>query len=162
MPQFDPTFFSPQLFWLVVTFVGLYLVLSTVALPRIGAVLDERQRRIDTDLERAGTLQAEAKAAIASYEKALAESRAHAQGVVRETTERMAKQAEARHKEVSERLQAQIAAGENRILAAKNEALSHVRDVATDVAAAIHTRLLGTEPETEKTSRAVAAAMEQG
>ncbi len=162
MPQFDPNFFTPQLFWLAVTFIGLYLVLATIALPRIGAVLDERQRRIDSDLERAATLQAEAKAAIAAYEKALTESRSHAQSVIRETTERMAKQSEARHKEVADRLQAQIAAGEQRILAAKNEALSHVRDVATEVASAIHDRLLGSAPDAQRTTQAVTAAMEQG
>jgi F-type H+-transporting ATPase subunit b len=162
MPQFDPNFFTPQLFWLAVTFIGLYLVLATVAVPRIGQVLDDRQRRIDSDLERAGALKTEAEAAIAAYEKALAESRAHAQKVVRETTERMAKESEARHKDLADRLQAQINAGEQRILAAKQEALSHVREVAGDVAGAIHARLLGTQPDAQRTAQAVAAAMEQG
>lgn len=161
MPQFDPNFFTPQLFWLAVTFIALYLVLATVALPRIGQVLDDRQRRIDSDLERAGALKSEAEAAIAAYEKALAESRAHAQKVVRETTERMAKESEARHKELADRLQAQINAGEQRILAAKQEALSHVREVAVDVAGAIHARLLGTQPDAQRTAQAVGAAMEQ-
>ena len=36
LPQFNPEFFSSQLFWLAVTFFGLYMFLSKVALPRPG------------------------------------------------------------------------------------------------------------------------------
>ena len=44
MPQFDPSVFSPQLFWLVVTFIALYWLVSKVAVPRVGEVLDQRAR----------------------------------------------------------------------------------------------------------------------
>jgi F-type H+-transporting ATPase subunit b len=43
MPQLDFSTFPNQIFWLVVTLVVIYLILSRVALPRIGAVLAERQ-----------------------------------------------------------------------------------------------------------------------
>ena len=34
MPQFDPTTFSTQIFWLVLTFLALYLILWKIVLPR--------------------------------------------------------------------------------------------------------------------------------
>ena len=60
MPQLDPSSYASQIFWLVVTFVILYLLMWKVALPRVSALLRERQERIDDDLEKASRLKAEA------------------------------------------------------------------------------------------------------
>lgn len=163
MPQFDPAFFAPQLFWLAVTFLALYFLMAKVALPKIGAVLDERQRKIDDNLDKAAQLKAEAEAAVAAYEKALAESRAHAHAVIKETSDRLAKQAEERNKELNAKLAEQIKSGEARIAAAKDKALASVRDVAIDIAGAAITRLVGSGADQTKVELAVATALkEQG
>ena len=134
MPQFQQTaFFLPQVVWLAITFITLYILMAKVALPKIGAVLDERQRKIDDNLDKAAQLKAEAEAAVAAYEKALAESRAHAHAVIKETSDRLAKQAEDRTRELNAKLGDQIKAGEARIAAAKDKALASVRDVAVDI-----------------------------
>ena len=59
MPQLDATTFPPQLAWLVLTFALMFLLMATVALPRIGKTLARRQGTIDGDLERAAKLKAE-------------------------------------------------------------------------------------------------------
>lgn len=161
MPQFDPTFFAPQLFWLLVTFVVLYVLLSTLAMPKIGSVLEERQRKIDDNLDKAAQLKAEADAAIAAYEKALAESRAQAQKILRESAEAVAKQSEAKQKELGEKLAAQIKAGEAKIVAAKEQALTHVREVAVEVAKTAAQKLTGLAIDDEQVNKAVTAAMQE-
>lgn len=161
MPQFDPTFFAPQLFWLALTFIALYLVMSTVALPKIGAVLDERQRKIDDNLDKAAQLKAEAEAAVAAYEKALADSRAHAQSVIKEASERLSAEAEGRNRDLSARLADQIKAGEARIAEAKDKALANVRDVALEVAGAAVARLVGSPADNTRLEAAVAAALKE-
>ena len=143
MPQFDPSFFAPQLFWLYVTFAILYVLLSMIAMPRIGSVLEERQRKIDDNLDKTSQLKAEAEAAIAVYEKALAESRAQAQQILRAGAESLTKQAEERQRQLGEKLSQQIKAGEARIAVAKDQALAHVREVAVDVAKAAAAKLTG-------------------
>jgi F-type H+-transporting ATPase subunit b len=164
MPQFQQTaFFLPQIVWLAITFITLYILMAKVALPKIGAVLDERQRKIDDNLDKAAQLKAEAEAAVAAYEKALAESRAHAHAVIKETSERLAKQAEERTRELNAKLADQIKAGEVRIAAAKEKALASVRDVAVDIAGAAVARLVGTTADQAKVEAAVATALkEQG
>lgn len=163
MPQFDPAFFAPQLFWLAVTFIVLYFLMAKVALPKIGAVLDERQRKIDDNLDKAAQLKAEAEAAVAAYEKALAESRAHAHAVIKEASDRLAKHAEGRNRELNAKLADQIKAGEARIAAAKETALTNVRQVAAEVAGVAIARLVGVTPDQAAIDEAVAAVLkEQG
>ncbi len=161
MPQFDPTFFSSQLFWLYVTFILLYVLLSIFAMPKIGGVLEERQRKIDDNLDKAAQLKAEAETAIAVYEKALADSRAEAHQLLRSSGEALAKQAEARQKELGERLADQIKAGEARIVAAKDQALAQVRDVASDVAKMAAAKLTGITLDDAKVGLAVTSAMQE-
>jgi len=161
MPQFDPALFTPQLFWLLLTFIALYALMALVALPRIGAVLDERQRKIDDNLEKAALLKAEADAAIAAYEKALADSRAQAQKVIREAGDRLAREADERNRAQAARLADLIKSGEARIAAAKAEALANVRTVASDVAGAVVERLIGRAAPAKRLETAVAAAFEE-
>ena len=78
MPQLDLATFTPQLVWLGITFILLYLVMWRVALPRIGEVLEERQNRIQHDLDEAGRLKGEAEQALADFETSLSEARSKA------------------------------------------------------------------------------------
>ena len=90
MPQLDPSLFATQLFWLFVTFMVLFLIAWKVALPRIADVLNARQNRIDSDLERAQTLKSEAEDVLSAYEKALAEATAEAQDIHRQNLQELA------------------------------------------------------------------------
>ncbi len=161
MPQFDPTFFPSQIFWLVVTFTVLYVLMARIALPRIGEVLEERQRRIDADLDKAAALKKEAEAAMEAYESALAESRAKAQAALRETAEAIAQEADRRQAEASARLAQQIKEGEARVDAAKRDAMAHVQEIATDVARVAAKQLAGVSPSEAKARKAVGGAVEE-
>ncbi len=84
-PPFDAQNFPSQLFWLVLIFVALYLLMSKLALPRIGSILEARRRHIEDDLAEAQRLKLESDAAIVAYETALAEARARGQTLASET-----------------------------------------------------------------------------
>ena len=81
MPQLDFSTFSNQIFWLVITLVVIYSILSRIALPRIGGALADRADRITNDLAGAEDLKSQALAAEEAYEKALADARAEAQNI---------------------------------------------------------------------------------
>jgi len=82
MPQLDFSTFPNQIFWLVVTLVVIYLILSRVALPRIASVLAERQDTITNDLAAAEELKLKAVEAEKAYDQALADARAEANRIV--------------------------------------------------------------------------------
>ena len=160
MPQFDATTFSSQLIWLVITFVLLYLVLSRVALPRIASVLEERQRRIGGDLEKAAELKAEADKVLAEHEAAMAETRAGAQEVIRVAKQEMAAESARRQDELATRIAATAADAESRIDAARKAALANIREVAVDVAQEATKRLIDNDIGRGEAEAAVDAAVQ--
>jgi F-type H+-transporting ATPase subunit b len=155
-PPFDKQTFPSQLLWLTLTFVALYLLMSRIALPRIGTILEQRRARISGDLAEAQRLKGESDSAIAAYEKALADARARAQALLNESRQRQAAEAEAARKALDATLNARIAEAERGISAQKSAALANVRDIATEAAAAIVERLIGMAPSSRE---AVAAAV---
>lgn len=161
MPQFDPDVFSPQLVWLVITFVALYLLMSRIALPRISDVLEEREHKINDNLRKAERLREDAEEAVAAYEKRMADARAKAQEALRRAREQMAAAAAERHAQLSERLAEEVSAGEARIDKARAKAVEGIRDVAIDIAASAAQRLIGGRIDKKTVTGAVDAAMEE-
>jgi F-type H+-transporting ATPase subunit b len=161
-PPFDKQTFPSQLLWLTVTFVTLYLLMSKIALPRIGSILEQRTQRIGSDINEARRLKGESDAAIAAYEKALADARARAQALVSDARQRQAAEAEAARKALDAELNARIAEAERGIAQAKAAAMVNVRGIATEAAAAIVERLIGIAPPSrDLVAAAVAEALER-
>ncbi|MEM9684838.1 MAG: F0F1 ATP synthase subunit B' [Pseudomonadota bacterium] len=161
MPQLDPSLFPTQIFWLVITFLALFLIAWKVALPRITEVLDARQTRIDGDLEKARTLKAEAEEAIAVYEKTLADATSEAQAIHRDTVQKLAEERTLRHEELSRKLSEQAREAENRIATEKERAVENIRDATLDVVQSAAQRLIGVTVAEADADRAVKAAMEE-
>jgi F-type H+-transporting ATPase subunit b len=161
-PPFEKQTFPSQLLWLTLTFVALYLLMSRVALPRIDSILEQRRMRISGDLAEAQRLKGESDAAIASYEKSLADARARAQALLADSRQRQTAAAEAGRKALDATLNARIADAERGIAATKSAALANVRDIATEAAAAIVERLIGMAPTSrEAVAAAVAEALKR-
>lgn len=133
MPQLDPSTFGSQLFWLAVSFVTLYVVLSVLVLPRIGATMAKRSEQLDGDLAEAEALRAKAEAALEAYEEALAQARTKALVVAQ--TMRAEVQAEtARQKaELDAKLAEEAAEADSRLAATREAALAGLRDAAKDI-----------------------------
>jgi F-type H+-transporting ATPase subunit b len=154
-PPFEAQHFPSQLLWLTLTFILLYVLMSKVALPRIGAILADRRRRIAEDLAAAQRFKEQSEAANAAYQKSLADARARAQAIANETRQRQAAEVEATNKRLEAQLHEKLAAAEQSIAATRTAAMSNVGSIAAETAAAIVERLIGTAPA----ERDVAAAV---
>jgi F-type H+-transporting ATPase subunit b len=160
-PPFQKETFPSQLFWLALTFIALYLVMSRIALPQIGAIFQARRERIGGDLAEAQKLRDESDAALAAYEKALAEARGRAQRIADETSQRLNAEAEERRKALESELNAKLAGAERAIAATKSSAMANVQAIAGDAAAAIVERLIGTAPSAAAVKTAVEDALKE-
>jgi F-type H+-transporting ATPase subunit b len=155
MPQLDFSTFASQIFWLVAIFAVLYVLMARVGLPRVGAMIEQRQARIEGDLERAAQMKAEAEAVMAAYERALADARAQAQATLKEAMERFGAESADRQRRAAETLHAETSAAERRIADAKAVALAGLRAVAVDVARTATRKLVGVEVDEAAATAAV-------
>lgn len=162
MPQLEAGDFAPQIVWLIITFVSLYLISWKLILPRIGDVLEAREERIADDLEEADKLKKEAEEALKTYEAALAEARTKAHGMAAETHAALMAEAAKRNEALHEKLAAEASEADSRIAAARAEAVDEIRTVARDTARAVTARLIGVEVPEDAAKAAVDAAFEGG
>jgi F-type H+-transporting ATPase subunit b len=160
-PPFERDTFASQLVWLVITFVALYLLAAKVALPRVGGIFAARRERVDSDVGEARRLREDAAAALAAYEKALADAHSRGQSIASETHARLTAEGEARRKALQTDLNAKLAEAEKAIAATKQAAMANVRAIAADAAAAIVERLIGTTPPEPAVTAAVDDALKR-
>lgn len=160
MPQLDPAHFPSQLFWLLVTFVALFLIAWKVALPRIAEVLNARQNRIDSDLERAQALKSEAEEVLAAYQKALADASAEAQDIHRQVVNALATERTRRQEELTRRLSGQTREAESRIAGEKQRAVENIRTATLDVVQSAAARLIGVSVPEADADKAIRSALE--
>ncbi len=143
MPQLNFDHWGNQIFWLLITLVVIYFVLSRIALPRIAAVLAERQGTITNDLAKAEDLKRQAGDAEKAYDQALADARTEAHAIVGEAKAEIS----ADLKEATDKADAEIAAksaeSEKAIAEIRASAMEHVAVVARDTAAEIVSKLGG-------------------
>ena len=160
-PPFQSENFPSQLVWLALTFVLLYALMSKVALPRIGSILEVRGKRIADDLASAQRFKEQSDAAHAAYEKALADARGRAQSIANATREQQAAEAAETNKRLEAQLRDKLAAAEQSIAATRNAAMGNVGTIAAATATAIVERLIGSPPAEPDVAAAVADVIER-
>jgi F-type H+-transporting ATPase subunit b len=157
-PPFESHTFVGQIFWLAITFGLLYLLMSRIALPRIGTILEQRQHTIETALAAASKAQQGAEAEAAALEQALTKARTDAQAIAAEARATSAREIDARRQAVESTLSAKMVAAEADISAAKVKAMASVTGIAREATSAMIERLTGTAPAAASVDQALATA----
>lgn len=159
-PPFNGETFGSQLLWLAILFAALYVLMSRVALPRIGSILETRRTRIEGDLKEAERLRQETEKAAAAYEAALAEARKNAHAIAEETRASIRADIDGRRADVEAGLAARMAEAEASINAGKQDAMNNVGAIAAETAQALVARITGSVTAAEAKAAVAAASKE--
>lgn len=157
-PPFESSTYVSQIFWLVIVFGLLYLMMSRIALPRVGAILENRRNRIEGDLADASRMQQQATAAGAAYDAKLADAKAGAQALAQQTHQELLAAEDTRRHALEADLNARMAAAEQQISETKTRAMGSVEGIARDAAAAIVEHLTGKSADPQAIDTALSAA----
>lgn len=143
LPQFDPTWFASQIFWLLVMFSVLYAVFSRRSLPALSSIIENRKNHIQADLELAEKLTSEAEVTQAAYEKSLSGARSQSTQMLGDIHASIQATKNEQSEAFRQKSEAAINAAEQRLTEAKNKALSEISDIVADVAAQAVEKIIG-------------------
>ncbi|MDE3079780.1 MAG: F0F1 ATP synthase subunit B' [Paracoccaceae bacterium] len=158
MPQLDFSTYVNQFFWLLVTLVVIYFVVTRLVIPRIGGVLADRKSTIERDIAAAEELKQKAISAEAAYNQALADARSEAARIVEAARAEIKKDLDEATSRADAEIMAKSAESEKRIAAIRDSALESVTQVAHETAAEI-VAVMGGSADAEAVSAAVAARL---
>jgi len=161
LPQLDISTFASQIFWLILSFAVLYVIISRVAAPKIGGVLADRAGRIKGDLDAAADAKKASEAAVAGYEKALADARGRAAKLSEEIRGKVQAEANARTDAAEKQLAADMQKAEARIAEMRSGALARLSTIARDTAGEIVQKLTGESVPAGELDAAVAGALKK-
>ena len=133
MPQLNPEFFVSQLFWLVVTFSFLLVFLWRISLPRIGNILEKRERKINEDLTAAKELQSEAENIQDKIEQQLKQARSDASELIKSSSASFQDKAQHEITKLEKELDEKITDSSNKIENSKNESLNQIQSQINEI-----------------------------
>lgn len=158
MPQLCADWIPNQIFWLLVTLVVIYLVLSRVALPRIASVLAERSGTITNDIAAAEDLKVRVKDAEAAYDKALVDARSEAAKIVAVAKAEIQSELDVELAKADAKISAKTVESEAAITEIRDGAVKSVTAVAKDTAGEI-VAVFGSKADPKTVTAAVTARM---
>ena len=85
MPQFNAKSFNSQLFWLTITFVTLYIIVTYLILPRIRENIRLRKNKIANDLERAESIKIEIEKMVSESNTKFEEAKNQVQKLIKDS-----------------------------------------------------------------------------
>lgn len=143
LPQFDPSSFPSQVFWLAVMFAILYMFFSRKTLPEISRIIEKRAEHITRDLNTAEELRKEAQEIQQAYEDKLNEAKVraskHYDDAERLIHEKMKKEYDAFNKRAAQKLKET----EKHIEKAKAEIMDQMDYLAAEIARAAAEKIIG-------------------
>ncbi len=150
LPQFDSTWFVSQFFWLVLTFAVLYFVFAKITLPSISSVIENRKNIIESDLEEAEKLTAEADMVHDAYHAGLAKSSLEAELLLKQRDDENKEKYNQQSDIFRNKSESAVTDTENRIIKAKQDAMNNMNHVIAEVAAKAIEKIIGNKVETSK------------
>ena len=145
MPQLNPEFWVSQIFWLTITFGGLYLVLSKLILPKISANLESRKTQISDNIEAADKQRKESEAKLKEYEEIISKSKSEAKNIFYQARENALKDINSKREVLDKQIDNEIKKAEDEINQLRKNAPAKINKIAIETASELTKKLISAE-----------------
>ncbi len=143
MPQLDSEYWFSQSFWLVLIFLVLYLSLSKFFIPKIKNNLDDRENRINENLDEAKEFSELAEKKNLEYIKEMSNAKKDVTKIISESKKQLDKNINQKKIEFDKELEKEINKAEKEILDLKKGSKEKVNKIAEEVSSKIIENLTG-------------------
>ena len=143
MPQLDPKYWLSQSFWLVLIFVLLYLSISKFFIPKIKDNLDNRENKIDGDLNEAKSLNELSEKKAKEYENEIYKAKKDVAKLLMESKKNLDKSIEQKKNKLEKEINSEILKAEKEIYNLKKNSYSSISLIAEEISSNIIEKLTG-------------------
>lgn len=133
MPQLNSATFVSQIFWLIISFMIMWLVVSRFVAPKISEIVKRRQRKIDDCISAAEDFKSSAEELISRYNSAIEKAEKQADETWQKTNDELKKQFADLQEEMNERLQKKMSESKDDLRRIEQTIKSRIDIMAADL-----------------------------
>ena len=142
MPQLEITTFPSQIFWLVVSFLMLYLIMSRIIIPRISFVIKKRETEIKNNVHIAEQIYGDTKIINDEFEKIKKETQEEARTIINNLKEITNKKINENTELLKKNLEKKLKKSEKEIFKKKNKTLKNINKISLNISQEIIKKVL--------------------
>jgi len=164
MPQLNQLMFvyQSQWFWLLLVIAVIYIAIGKGMVPKIEKVVDDRNAKIQGDLDVAKRARREADEAEEKARSGELQARSEAQAVIADAKAAAAKETEAALAAADAEIGQKLAAAEAAIAEARGQAMQSLESVAAEAARDVVSKVSGVEVDADQAAASVKAVLADG
>ena len=150
LPQLNFATYTSQIFWMLIVFAVLYIFFAKKSLPEISGVIENRKNHIQSDLEVAEKLAAEADEVQESYHASLAKAQEKAAKELKKVETDMNNAATEAAEEYRLRSDKELKKAEDNIAKAQEAAMGDMNSIAAQAASDAVVKIIGGKADVKK------------
>ena len=161
MPQLDPKYWASQAFWLAITFLALYLVISKIFIPKIENNIDSRENKIRKDLEEAKTFKEESEKKLKAYNEIILKAQNDSKKIISESRQKLNEEMQVKKKEIQKKIELEMKNAEKEIEKFKKESIGKVDLISTEITSNLLKNIFGEEPNESSVKATVSQTLKE-
>ena len=133
MPQLEISTYPSQIFWLVVSFIILYIIMSRIIIPRISSVVKNRESEIKNNINASEQLYKDTKIINDELEKVREDTETEAREIINNLKETTNKKIIKNYEALKEKIEKRLQKDEQEILQNKKKALKEINKISLNL-----------------------------
>ena len=143
MPQLDPKYWFSQGFWLIITFVTLYFLTAKLFIPKIKNNIDDRERKIKDDLEKAKLYKENSEIKNKEYAQIIEKSKKEISKMIYDTRKKLEKDIQNKKQVIEKQINEEIKKTESEIKILKQNSLPSIEKISEELTSKIVREITG-------------------
>tara|TARA_B100000686_G_scaffold280492_1_gene301664 strand:- start:1528 stop:2022 length:495 start_codon:yes stop_codon:yes gene_type:complete len=142
MPQLEITTYPSQIFWLVVSFIILYLIMSRVIIPKISSVIKSRDSEIKNNIHISEQMYKDTEIINNEYEITKKKIESEARSIINHLKETTNKKITTKTDLLKKRLEQKLEKNEQEIIKQKKKTIKEINKISLNISEEILKKLL--------------------
>ena len=145
MPQLDPEFWFSQVFWLILTFGGMYFILSKFILPKISQNIETRKSQILENIEIAEKQRKDSESKLKEFDEIILNSKLEAIKIFNDVKKNITNEINKKKESLEKDLDQEIILVEKEINDLKKNSINKINLIAVETSVDLIKHIMGEE-----------------